>query len=233
MATGTRGVVVEQPPLEGVPVNNSIFGVGKGGFYDPVDTVGFGSSQVVRLTSLDWLGPWRPASQCFCEASQDWLFRSWRKGAVIATMPHLTVLKLHSGNRRDYVEDLATKGLVAAMETPNTLRVRVLAVLTDRLARQEPPISGADCSPLAAFTPGRGPSVIDTNAAHSSRCCARFAASRQCPSASRVCRNCRRSTAAARTRTLAAVEIPSKLTHQMKSPRGSLPAGFSDHRPGG
>ncbi|TPN02165.1 glycosyltransferase family 2 protein [Mesorhizobium sp. B2-1-3A] len=125
-----RGVVVEPPLVDGKPVKNSIFGIGKDGFYDPASTTGFGSAQIVRRTALDWLGPWRPASQCFCESSQDWLFRAWRKGAVIATMPHLTVLKLHSGNRRgSYVEDLATEQeeLVAAMETPNTLRVRVLA----------------------------------------------------------------------------------------------------------
>jgi hypothetical protein len=125
-----RGVVVEPPPVEGVRVNNSIFGVGKDGFYDPVITAGFGSAQMVRLASLDWLGPWRPASQCFCETSQDWLFRAWRKGAIIVTMPHLTVIKLHSGDRKhSYIEDLATEQeeLVGAMDAPDALRVRVLA----------------------------------------------------------------------------------------------------------
>jgi glycosyltransferase involved in cell wall biosynthesis len=125
-----RGVVVEPPSAEGARLKNSIFGIGKDGFYDPVITAGFGSAQMVRRTSLDWLGPWRPASQCFCESSQDWLFRAWRKGAVMATMPHLTVLKLHSGKRKgSYVQDSAQEqeDLVNEMKAPDRLRVKILA----------------------------------------------------------------------------------------------------------
>ncbi|WP_206681854.1 hypothetical protein [Mesorhizobium sp. NZP2298] len=127
MATGTRGVVVEQPPLEGVPVNNSIFGVGKGGFYDPVDTVGFGSSQVVRLTSLDWLGPLAP-----CQP------------VLLRGLARLALPVLAKG--RDHRDDAASDRAQAALRQPpglwrrpcderarrgngdaNTLRVRVLA----------------------------------------------------------------------------------------------------------
>ncbi|AEH89335.1 MULTISPECIES: glycosyltransferase family 2 protein [Mesorhizobium] len=124
-----RGVVVE-PPVDGKPVKNSIFGIGKDGFYDPASTTGFGSAQIVRRASLNRLGPWRPASQCFCESSQDWLFRAWRKGALISTMPHLTVLKLHSGTRKgSYVGDTATEQeeLLDAMHMPDALRATVLA----------------------------------------------------------------------------------------------------------
>lgn len=86
-----RSAVVE--PAESGRSKHTILGRGRRGSYDPVITVGFASSQMIRRTALPKLGPWRPASQCVCESSQDWLFRAWRKGAVIATMPHLTVLR--------------------------------------------------------------------------------------------------------------------------------------------
>ncbi|RWE30589.1 MAG: glycosyltransferase family 2 protein [Mesorhizobium sp.] len=124
-----RGAIIE-PASKGDPVKNLIFGVGKHGFYDPVITAGYGSAQMVRRPSLGWLGLWRPASECFCESSQDWLFRAWRKGAAIATMPHLTVLSLFSGARAgSYVEDTAIEQeeLVKAMRMPDLLRVKILA----------------------------------------------------------------------------------------------------------
>ncbi|WP_245275570.1 glycosyltransferase family 2 protein [Mesorhizobium sp. LNHC229A00] len=94
-----RGAIIEPVRTRGDALKTSIYGMGKDGFYDPVVTAGYGSAQVVRRASLDWLGPWRPAGKCSCESSQDWLFRAWRKGAVIATMPHLTVLSIFSGQR--------------------------------------------------------------------------------------------------------------------------------------
>ena len=123
-----RGAVIRPSSAAGDPVN-SIFGFGKDGFYDPVTTEGFGSAQLFRRASFSLLGPWRPASQCFCESSQDWLFRAWRKGAVIATMPHLTVVKLHSGMRKgSYLDDNAQeqKDLLDAMQAPDALRVNIL-----------------------------------------------------------------------------------------------------------
>jgi glycosyltransferase involved in cell wall biosynthesis len=123
-----RGAVIRPSSASGDPVN-SIFGFGKDGYYDPVTTEGFGSAQMVRRTSLGLTGPWRPASQCFCESSQDWLFRAWRKGAAIATMPHLTVIKLHSGMRKgSYLDDNAQeqKDLLDAMQAPDALRVNIL-----------------------------------------------------------------------------------------------------------
>lgn len=128
-----RGVVVH-PEYESGGGKNEIFGYGKDGRYDPVLTKGFGSAQVVRRESLGWLGPWRPASECYCESSQDWLFRAWRKGAMIATLPHVTVLALHSGARkRSYVEDSAFEQgkLVRAMEAPDALRAELLAGVTE------------------------------------------------------------------------------------------------------
>ncbi len=125
-----RGVVIRADShAGGKEAGSTVFGAGKDGRYDPVTTAGFGSAQVVRRASLERLGGWRPASQCFCESSQDWLFRAWRKGATIATMPHLTVLKLHSGERRgSYVQDDAQeqKDLLDAMEAPDALRVKIL-----------------------------------------------------------------------------------------------------------
>ncbi|TPI52598.1 MULTISPECIES: glycosyltransferase family 2 protein [unclassified Mesorhizobium] len=122
-----RGAVIESAASKGS--RHMILGTGRHGFYDPVTTVGFGSAQMVRRTSLPRLGPWRPASQCVCESSQDWLFRAWRNGAVIATMPHLTVLMLHSGKREgSYARDTAQEQeeLMNAMSSPDALRVRIL-----------------------------------------------------------------------------------------------------------
>jgi glycosyltransferase involved in cell wall biosynthesis len=113
---------------------NELFGYGKGGFYDPVLTKGFGSAQVVRREAIGWLGPWRPAVECYCESSQDWLFRAWRKGARIATLPHVTVLALHSGSREgSYVTDkaLEQEKLVRAMDAPDALRAELLASVVD------------------------------------------------------------------------------------------------------
>ena len=129
-----RGAVVSPRSVGGGESWTAIFGLGKNGFYDPVITAGFGSAQVVRRAALERLGGWRPASRCFCESSQDWLFRAWRKGATIATMPHLTVLKLHSGERRgSYAQDDAQeqKDLLDAMEAPDALRVKILAGAAD------------------------------------------------------------------------------------------------------
>ncbi|MDX8452561.1 glycosyltransferase family 2 protein [Mesorhizobium sp. VK9D] len=122
-----RGAVIESAASNGS--RHMILGMGRDGFYDPVTTVGFGSARMIRRTSLPRLGPWRPASQCVCESSQDWLFRAWRKGAVIATMPHLTVLMLHSGKREgSYARDTAQEQeeLMDAMDAPDALRARIL-----------------------------------------------------------------------------------------------------------
>ena len=128
-----RGAIIEPARMKGDPLKTSIYGMGKGGLYDPVITAGYGSAQMARRASLDWLGPWRPASACSCESSQDWLFRAWRKGAVIATLPHLTVLSIFSGQRSgSYVEDTAVEQeeLIDAMRMPNDLRIKVLAAAT-------------------------------------------------------------------------------------------------------
>jgi len=128
-----RGAIIEPARMKGDPLKTSIYGMGKGGLYDPVITAGYGSAQMARRASLDWLGPWRRASECACESSQDWLFRAWRKGAVIATLPHLTVLSIFSGQRSgSYVEDTAVEQeeLIDAMRMPNDLRIKVLAAAT-------------------------------------------------------------------------------------------------------
>lgn len=135
-----RGAVIRPLSATGDDPGNSIFGFGENGFYDPVTTEAFGSAQLFRRASFSLLGPWRPASQCFCESSQDWLFRAWRKGAVIATMPHLTVIKLHSGIRKgSYLDDNAQeqKDLLDAMQAPDALRVKILGRAREpvRLAR--------------------------------------------------------------------------------------------------
>ena len=139
-ATGADVVIARSAVIEPAASNcsrHTILGAGRKGFYDPVITLGLASSQMIRRTALPMLGPWRPASQCICESSQDWLFRAWRKGAVIATMPHLTVLLLHSGTREgSYARDTAREQeeLMDAMGEPDALRLRILG------NAEEPPL---------------------------------------------------------------------------------------------
>ena len=124
------GAIIQPTRMKGDPLKTLIYGMGKNGLYDPVVTAGYGSAQMVRRASLGRLGPWRPASECSCESSQDWLFRAWRKGAVIATMPHLSVLSIFSGQRSgSYVEDTAMEQeeLIDGMRMPDDLRVKILA----------------------------------------------------------------------------------------------------------
>ncbi len=125
-----RGAIIEPTRIKGDPLKTLIYGMGKHGFYDPVVTAGYGSAQMIRRASLGRLGPWRPASECSCESSQDWLFRAWRKGAVIATMPHLSVLSIFSGQRSgSYVEDTAMEQeeFINGMRMPDDLRTKLLA----------------------------------------------------------------------------------------------------------
>jgi glycosyltransferase involved in cell wall biosynthesis len=112
-----------------------IMGGGRNGRYDPGMTLAVVSTWLLRRSARDEVGPWRPAAECVAESSQDWLFRAWRKGLVIATMPHLTVLMPHSGERPgSYVGDHADEQieLLAAMtEDPDALRLRVVENATE------------------------------------------------------------------------------------------------------
>ncbi|MDQ2704655.1 MAG: glycosyltransferase family 2 protein, partial [Pseudomonadota bacterium] len=78
--------------------------------------------------------PWRPAAECIAASSQDWLFRAWRSGHVMSSMPHLTVLMLQSGAREgSYLGNDAEEQIVLlqAMQNPDALRLGILERATE------------------------------------------------------------------------------------------------------
>jgi len=74
-------------------------GEGRHGRYDPVRTEGPASSLLVKSEAARATGPMRSAFECFTTSSQEWLFRIWKRGFDVRTMPHLTVLQIPSGVR--------------------------------------------------------------------------------------------------------------------------------------
>jgi glycosyltransferase involved in cell wall biosynthesis len=74
-------------------------GAGIDGRYDPVVTNGPASSLLLRAEAIRAAGPWRSAQDCFSSSSQEWLFRIWKAGFKLRTMPHLTVVQLPSASR--------------------------------------------------------------------------------------------------------------------------------------
>jgi GT2 family glycosyltransferase len=74
-------------------------GLGRRGSYDPLLTVGPASCLLLKAETAARVGPWRPAIECYLSSSQEWLFRAWKRGAIVRTWPHLTVLIMASGDR--------------------------------------------------------------------------------------------------------------------------------------
>jgi len=112
----------------------TLLGRGLRGHYDPAVTTAYASTLLVRRQALERLGPWRPSAECVAESSQDWLFRAWRSGHVIASMPHLTVLMPQSGMREgSYLDNDAKEqiALLQAMQKPDALRLDVLEQATE------------------------------------------------------------------------------------------------------
>jgi glycosyltransferase involved in cell wall biosynthesis len=78
-----------------------ITGFGRRGRYDAAATFAAASTWVFRRELALRVGPWRAARDCIAESSQEWLYRALRAGAQLVSMPHLSVVLLHSGGRRD------------------------------------------------------------------------------------------------------------------------------------
>ncbi|MEQ1943443.1 glycosyltransferase family 2 protein [Mesorhizobium sp. VNQ89] len=95
-----RAAVMEPRPAGELQYRTTILGGGRRGRYDPASTLAWASTILVRRSSADLMGPWRAGSELIAASSQDWLFRAWRKGLVLASMPHLTVLLIQSGSRQ-------------------------------------------------------------------------------------------------------------------------------------
>jgi glycosyltransferase involved in cell wall biosynthesis len=112
-----------------------IHGRGKRGRYDPAMTTAYASTWLLRRWALEKVGWWRPAVECFAESSQDWLWRAWRRGLVLAAMPHLTVLMPQSGMRDgSYANNQAEEQITllgAIQDDPEVLRRRLLERATE------------------------------------------------------------------------------------------------------
>jgi glycosyltransferase involved in cell wall biosynthesis len=59
------------------------------------------SSWFLRRATALRVGRWRLERETWVLPSQDWLFRAWRSGARIHYSPHISVVVLYSGERRD------------------------------------------------------------------------------------------------------------------------------------
>ncbi len=125
----SRGVVLLPRQSAEQDYQGTLQGRGRRGRYDPAMTTAYASTVLVRRSALGHFGPWRPGAECIAESSQDWLFRAWRSGLVMSSMPHLTVLMPQSGMREgSYLLDAAEEqaALLEAMRDPDALRLRVL-----------------------------------------------------------------------------------------------------------
>jgi hypothetical protein len=59
------------------------------------------SSWFMRRATALAFGPWRLEHEMWVTPSQDWLFRAWRRGALIHCSDRITVIALYSGSRSD------------------------------------------------------------------------------------------------------------------------------------
>ena len=130
-------VVASSPPGdEGYAWHTFLTGEGRSGRYDPVHTEGPISTVLVKSSVVREVGPLRPASDCHGTSSQEWLFRIWRRGFHIRTLPHLTVMQFPSGLRAgSYVETGAPEHAFFEPQFARPLDLRLL--LLDR--RRAPP----------------------------------------------------------------------------------------------
>ena len=53
----------------------------------------------LRRELIEEIGPWRFYQDCYNFPSQDWLFRAWRAGKDLRSIPRLTVVAIQSGMR--------------------------------------------------------------------------------------------------------------------------------------
>jgi len=75
------------------------------------------STWLVRPAVFARIGGFRPALECVCETSQDFLFRAWRSGLVHRLVPNLSVLVLASSVRPgSYVDSTSPEHELLAEE---------------------------------------------------------------------------------------------------------------------
>jgi glycosyltransferase involved in cell wall biosynthesis len=101
------------------------------------------STWVLRRSLSDRVGPWRRPHELYTTPSQDWLYRAWRSGAGLAFLPHVSVIAIASGARRNSYITRSTfehEYYSAQMRTNPSFRERLLesaAINTVQLHRHE------------------------------------------------------------------------------------------------
>lgn len=114
-----------------------LIGEGRRGRYDPARTEGPVSTLLVKSEVARAVGPMKAAVDCFTTSSQEWLFRIWRRGFDIRTMPHLTVVQFPSGVRAmSYRDPAASEHAFFAPMFAEPARLRTL--LLDHQATPPP-----------------------------------------------------------------------------------------------
>lgn len=83
--------------LRDLPCAFELTGIPQSSEYWP-GTFHFASSWVFRRHLIDRVGPWLLPEQTYLLPSQEWLFRAWRKGAVMRFLRKLTVMTISPGN---------------------------------------------------------------------------------------------------------------------------------------
>lgn len=113
---------------DGIP---SISGATQSGRYEPY-AFAPASSWVLRRDVIEQVGPWRPARSTFLAPSADWLFRAWKQGVPMRTIPEVTVVCVLSGGReRCYAERHSAENEQWAAELrtdPDFLHKQVMAI---------------------------------------------------------------------------------------------------------
>jgi len=107
---GTGADIVWAPVALPKPINRNsedwrdqpvvLDGVSASGSFDP-EVFAISSSWAMLRTVADRIGPWKPANETPLSPSQEYLFRCWKNGCDIKYHPHVSVLCIHSGVRRN------------------------------------------------------------------------------------------------------------------------------------
>jgi len=113
-------------------------GEGRNGRYDPVDTNAPISTVLLKASVARAAGPLRAAADCYATTSQEWIYRIWRRGFDIRTLPHISVVLFPSGERpQSYAKSDASEhaALEPQFERPLELRLALLDRLRPPLRR--------------------------------------------------------------------------------------------------
>jgi hypothetical protein len=115
-------------------------GEGRDGRYDPVETNAPLSTVLLKSSVARAAGPLRAAADCFATSSQEWIFRIWKCGFDVRTLPHLTAILFPSGERpQSYVDSDVSEHAAFEPRFERPLQLRLLLLDRLRPPLQRPP----------------------------------------------------------------------------------------------